>query len=160
MDNNCSLSPFVGRSLLPPATASCYLLDMLPPATASHYLLDMVLIHVVFVQSRQERPMGINVHSISMPLPCIQHNMNIIYPSIRSLPTPYGLPPNTFSYGQAQVLAICLWLPSLLLECNAILPSPSQHLVRSCMPPSALQCLIQFFQCLSFECNTMLPSSL
>jgi len=36
MDNDHSLNPLVGRSLL-------------LPVTASYYLLDMVLIHVVFV---------------------------------------------------------------------------------------------------------------
>jgi len=114
----------------------------------------MVLIHVVFVQSHQERPMDINICSISMPLPHTPCSMDITYPGIQSLPTPYGLTLHTFFYDQAKVLAICLWFSCLTLECNAILLSPSWHLVGSYMPPSTLQRLIQFLQCLWFKCQT------
>jgi len=141
-------------------------------------------IHVFFMQCCQERPMNVNIHSFSLALTCIWCHidtqslptwcsMNIAYPGIRSLPTPYGLTLHTFSHSQAKVLAICLWLPSLLLEYNAIPSSPSWHLVGPCVPPSSSQCLtwssmlpsslwhpIQFLQCLSFKHNAMLPGSM
>jgi len=140
MDNNCLSSPLVGRSLLPPVAALCY-------------LFHTVLTHVVFVQPCQKRPMDINACSLSMPLPHIRHSMNIAYPSIRSLPTPYGLILCAFSYGQATVLAICLWFPHLWFECNATSLSSLHFLAQCSMSPSPLPHLL-------LEHNTMLPSSM
>ncbi len=126
MNNDHSLNPLVGRSLL-------------LPVTASHYLHNMALIHVFFMQYHQEQPMDINICSFSIA-PCIWCHLDmIVLLSTWSLPFPYdSLTMAKFLSGQAQVLVLYLWLPSLWSKHyvmpmihNALPDSPCHHL-RKC----------------------------
>ncbi len=117
MDDNHLLNPLVGRSLL-------------PPATAFHYLLNMVLIHVFFAQYCQERPMDINICYFFYALPCIRPSMDTMPLSTWLLPIPYnGL----------TLTGICLFLPHLWSDCNTMPPSSLWHLVQF------LECIL--FEC-------------
>ncbi len=146
MDNDCSSSPLVGRILLLPVTALRYMIDMvsihmffMQSCQERPMNINAHSTHVFFMLCCQERWMHVNIHSFSLALPCIRCHintqslpilcsMNIAYPGIQLLPTPYSLILYAFSYGQAMVIAICLWFPCLWYECNV-------------MPLSSLQCL-------------------
>jgi len=127
MDDDCLSSPLVGRSLLLPVTALCYMIDMVSIHTffmqscqERPMNINICSIYVFFMPCHQERPMNINVHSLSLTLPHIRCSMNMEYLGIQLLPTPYSLTLHTFSYGQAMVLMICLRYPCLWFKCNTM----------------------------------------
>ncbi len=126
MKNDHSLSRLEGRSLLLSVTALRYMINMvsicmffMQSCQEQPMNVNACLIPVFFMRHRQVKWKHVNIHSFSLALPCIrrhidtwllhtQRSMNLVYPSIQSLPTPYSLILCTFSYGQATVIVICL----------------------------------------------------